>query len=260
MGKYDTKTKWPKEFYDTGGGSYGLLNPNKIQSGTLMGTVQVGNQGPTLDPNNGQLSLGPTGSIVGSGPNPIIINSGGITFPSNQNIFLQGGSNIYINGSQVLTAANATGSINLLGPFIISFPAPGMGSGDGVTLFTVNPNDMIYAIWCETSVAWNGTWASDRMYCSFDMSTFDNSTPANFRGAANGNDLYEFQTNVVTSTAGLSAPLAGQINRGAQISQNPTFRPIRMLQQKNICVRFAQATDGNVGGSIIYALVIRASN
>lgn len=72
MANITSKAKeWPKAFYEGGGGSYGFLNPNKIQTGVLQGTLQAGVGGPIFG--NGQIVIPQTSGA------PIVISGGGIT-------------------------------------------------------------------------------------------------------------------------------------------------------------------------------------
>lgn len=63
---------WPKAFYDNGGGSFGFVPANKLQTGVVGANLQLGPGGPLLSGSTGQI-------ILGSGGTQIILSSAGIT-------------------------------------------------------------------------------------------------------------------------------------------------------------------------------------
>lgn len=67
------RNEWPKNFYDTGGGSFGLVQANKLQTGVVVGNLQIGSGGPILSGSTQQIIVPQTSGA------PIIINSSGIT-------------------------------------------------------------------------------------------------------------------------------------------------------------------------------------
>lgn len=72
----DSKKIWPKAFYDNGGGSFGFVQANKLQTGVVSANLQIGTGGPLLSGGTGQI-------IAGTGSNQIIIAGGGITIGGN---------------------------------------------------------------------------------------------------------------------------------------------------------------------------------
>lgn len=103
--RISSKDQWPKAFYDNGGGSFGLVQSNKLQSGVVTANLQVG---------SGPLISGSTGVISGgSGGNQYFIGSGGIT----------------IGGALISSSGVAT-----RGHYTWSDPSGGLGIDAGTTL------------------------------------------------------------------------------------------------------------------------------
>lgn len=86
------KNEWPKAFYDNGGGAFGLVPANKLQTGVVTANLQVGTTGPLLSGSTGQI-------IAGSGSSQIIINSGGVTIGGSP----VGVGVVHLTGSETIT-------------------------------------------------------------------------------------------------------------------------------------------------------------
>lgn len=73
MSTINSQDQWPKAFYDTGGGSYGLVPTNKLQPGTIISNIQIGPGGPLLSASTQQIIVQTTSGT------PIILGSDGIS-------------------------------------------------------------------------------------------------------------------------------------------------------------------------------------
>jgi len=130
---------YPRTFYDTTS-SADLVNPNKIESGTLLGPVQVGTQGPVIDPTNNQITAG-----------NITINAGGL----------------FVGGSKF--NPTPTSSLVIKGPFTINNTDSGLYSAAGIPLWTPVVGDSLINCWGYCSHSF-GTSATDaRVYISVGM-------------------------------------------------------------------------------------------
>lgn len=183
MGNITSKAReWPKAFYEGGGGSYGFVAPDKLQSGVLQGSLQAGVGGPIFG--NGQIVIPQTSGA------PIIINGGGITgistgggtavpitFPA-QGTINQGDAPIY----QEVTIPHGLSSIPSVSGFVYNF----VDDIGGVNPFTT-------ASWRGFNQAAGFFWSGDYVGQGLNAGAFqaynDTSVDHNTTGGPGGSEI-----------------------------------------------------------------------
>lgn len=247
MGRYDSNAQYPKEFYQDNK-SYGFLNPNKLQSGTLQGDVSVGASGPKLSASQNAIT-------VGSGSGAIVINAGGITI---------GGSPVTVGGG----GGGVVGPyVTVKGPYSVVFNSAGLYGGDGVSLFTPNVGDIILDIFSYTTVAWSGgDGTAGGLFAGVNMTAI-----ANNIGAHTAQAMFSMTISSPTTTGMPSAQLTYVEAASLVIATKPATTissqdviprgPWKVLSNaKDICVK-AVAPSGSpsqftAGASTVWALVV----
>lgn len=207
MGRYDSGTQYPKEFYQDNK-SYGFLNPNKIQSGTLQGDVSVGASGPKLKASDNSI-------VVGSGGSQIIINAGGISI---------GGTAVVAGGGGV-----SGPYMTVMGPYSISATNGSLYSGDGVSLFTPTVGDFIINLFSYTTVAWSGgDGTGGALFLGVNFGIVANSVASHQSAAM-------FNPTVTSTTAtGVPAAQAGFVEAGAL---NNAVKPATTISSQDLIPR-----------------------
>ena len=189
MSTINSNDTYPKQFFDTGGGAADLINPNKIEAGTLLGPVQVGTTGPVLDPTNNQITAG-----------NISITGGGISI---------GGSVININQAQPY--------VTILGPFIVNYDSPGLNYGDGYPLFTPSVGDIIFDCTNYNLKAWTFPGTGVGIWAGINMGIISETT-SSFQNAA----MFSLDFHVVSGNNGAAFNNGGTINYAIPAPDNGT--------------------------------------
>lgn len=247
MGRYDSKQAWPKAFYQDGGGAYGLINPNKIQSGVLQGSVKIGTNGPTLDPGGQQMNLGNLGSITS--PANIIINNKGITLGPTQHITLQNASQIIIqpppssSSGIVYSLATVARAPEIIGPIYVQGLDSRLKIGDGVGLFTAYPGDMMLGLYAWTTETFS---ASTLLYVGVNFSAAAGITSTTSIGAAQ----VSYSLPGVPSSLSSFMGLVG----GGEISASS---PKGFLQQATVSARVPGAETNTRGLVALFFVMLR---
>jgi len=227
--------QYPMQFFDTGGGSADLLNPNKIESGTTLGTVQVGTQGPTLDPVKG-IVAGDT-----------VINAAGIT----------------IAGQSV--NAGIPSRLKIKGPFVINNDTPNLYSGAGATLWTPAVGDIITRIWGYCTSSFGGSASDPNIYISVGMNALpDQGSVASNVTFYKSNTLFSLKVGysgdpnpTVSSIAPYFYGYTAASLQPSDIAQLSLFGIMGYLTTTNPVCAKRLADDGGLNGSAtFFALVL----
>lgn len=246
MGRYNSTQSYPKEFYaDNGDNSYGLINPNKLISGSLLGDMTVGRSGPKLSASTNSI-------IVGSGSTQVVIDAGGISI---------GGTTISADGGGVPTVPYLT----VYGPYSIAATNGAIYSGDGTALFTPTVGDMIIQAWCYTTVAWSGgDGTGGALYIGPNLSAASNTVSSHVN-----NSMWALSVTTTTQT-GMSSVVSSYVEAGSAVIQvNPNNTavyyprgPFKVISNsKPICAKAVApsgaASQFTAGQSQVYISVLK---
>jgi len=232
----NSSTNYPVAFFDTGGGSADLINPNKVEAGTLMGQVQVGSSGVILDPFSNAITV-PAANIS--------INGGGFTL---------GG--VSIAGDYYFQT---------LGPMYIDFTMADLTSANGVTLWMPQVGDIIWhlaAVQLSYAASAGGTAINVYISSNFSQHTITDALyEINLRDIVDSTD-----PNPVADTGGSTAMAPYFYGTRSHNDQNVATAlntyPMAPICRTNtpICAKL-DTTGGiavrHVGKTAIYALIMR---